>query len=62
MNRSFFIVIVPAALVAMAYFLLSVYAGVKLSYPRIVGSAVAFVIAVYLVHRYTHRKAKPRAR
>jgi len=56
MNRSFLIVIVPAALVAIAYFLLNIYQGVKLSYPRIIGSAIGLVIAIYLVQRYMQRK------
>jgi L-lactate permease len=62
MNRSFLIVVVPAALVAIAYFLLSIYAGVKLSYPRIIGSGIGLVAAIYFVHRYTQRKAPPRPR
>ena len=62
MNRAFLIVVIPSALVAIAYFLLSIYAGVKLSYPRIIGSGVALIVAVYFVHRYTQRKTKPRPR
>lgn len=61
MNRSFLIVLIPATLVAIAYFLMAAYAGVKLSYPRIVGAAVGFAIAVYLVHRYEQRKRARRA-
>lgn len=60
MNRSFLIIAIPAALVATAYFLLSIYAGVKLSYPRIIGSGVALIVALYVVRRYTQRKAKAR--
>lgn len=61
MNRSFLIVLIPAALVAIAYFLFSAYAGVKLSYPRIIGSAVGFAAAVYFVHRYEQKKRARRA-
>ncbi|HXN63958.1 MAG TPA: hypothetical protein VN862_01400 [Candidatus Acidoferrales bacterium] len=59
MNRSFLIVLIPAILVGTAYFLLSAYAGVKLAYPRMIGAAVALGVAVYLVHSYTRRKARP---
>ena len=59
MNRSFYIILIPAILVATAYFLLSAYAGVKLAYPRMIGAGVALVVAIYLVHSYTRRKARP---
>lgn len=61
MNRSFLIVLIPAGLVAIAYFLFSAYAGVKLSYPRIIGAAVGFAVAVYFVHRYEQKKRARRA-
>jgi L-lactate permease len=60
-NRSFLIVFIPAILVAIAYFLLSIYAGVKLSYPRIIGAGIGFAAAVYFVHRYDQRKRQRRS-
>jgi hypothetical protein len=34
MNRAFLVIIIPAALVLTAYFLLAAYAGVQLTYAR----------------------------
>jgi putative effector of murein hydrolase LrgA (UPF0299 family) len=59
MNRSFLIIFIPAIIVAIAYFLLSAYAGVKLAYPRMIGAGIVLAIAVYLVQSYGRRKARP---
>jgi hypothetical protein len=61
MNRAILMALVPAALVAAGYFLMSAYAGVELNYPRIIGAAVALAIAVYGVHRYRQGKSRTRA-
>jgi len=60
MNRAFLIIAIPAALVAIAYVLLAIYAGVQLTYFRIAGGVAGFAAAVYLVRAY-HKRHKSRA-
>jgi len=55
MNRAFLVVIIPAALVLTAYFLLAAYAGVQLTYARAIGGLAGFGIAIYLVNAYLRR-------
>jgi positive regulator of sigma E activity len=59
MNRAFLVIIIPAALVLTAYFLLAAYAGVQLTYARAIGGLAGFGIAIYLVNAYD-RKRKAR--
>jgi hypothetical protein len=56
MNRAFLVVIIPAALVITAYFLLAAYAGVQLTYARALGGLAGFGIAIYLVNAYDRRR------
>jgi positive regulator of sigma E activity len=55
MNRAFLVIIIPAALVLAAYFLLAAYAGVQLTYARAIGGLAGFGIAIYLVNSYLRR-------
>jgi len=55
MNRAFLVIIIPAALVLTAYFLLAAYAGVHLTYARAIGGFAGFGIAIYLVNSYSRR-------
>jgi positive regulator of sigma E activity len=57
MNRAFLVIIIPAALVITAYFLLAAYAGVQLTYARAIGGLAGFGIAIYLVNAYDRRRA-----
>ena len=57
MNRAFLVIIIPAALVLTAYFLLAAYAGVQLTYARAIGGLAGFGIAIYLVNAYDRRRA-----
>jgi positive regulator of sigma E activity len=56
MNRAFLVIIIPAALVITAYFLLAAYAGVQLTYARALGGLAGFGIAIYLVNAYDRRR------
>ncbi len=56
MNRAFLVIIIPAALVLTAYFLLAAYAGVQLTYARAIGGLTGFGIAIYLVNAYDRRR------
>jgi ABC-type Fe3+ transport system permease subunit len=58
MNRAYLIIAIPAVLVATAYFLLAAFAGVHLTYPRMIGAAVGFLVAIYVVHSYRRRKMR----
>ncbi len=58
MNRAYLIIAIPAILIATAYFLLAAYAGVHLTYPRMIGAAAGFLVAVYVVHVYRRRKPR----
>ena len=60
MNRAFLVIIIPAALVLTAYFLLAAYAGVQLTYARAIGGLAGFGIAIYLVNRYSRRRSAHR--
>lgn len=64
MNRSFLIVLIPAAGVSIGYFFVLRYLHLQLSYGRLAGAGVAFLVAVGLVHycrnyrHYRHRNTK----
>jgi hypothetical protein len=61
MNRAFAIILVPAALVAAAYFAVTARLGVRLDYFRLLGAIVAFLVAVGLVRLYRrHRPSSGR--
>jgi ABC-type Fe3+ transport system permease subunit len=58
MNRSFFIVLIPALAVGIGYFYVLRYLHIPPSYWRLGGAASAFVAAVVLVHHYRRRHPK----
>jgi hypothetical protein len=58
MNRSFFIVSIPALAVGHGYFYVLRYLHIQPSYWRLAGAGVAFLAAVALVHHYRRRHAK----
>jgi hypothetical protein len=57
MNRSFFIVMIPALLVAAGYIVVLRYMGIAPGYPRLIVAMVLFFGAVYWLSRRTARKA-----
>jgi hypothetical protein len=58
MNRSFLLILIPAALAAVLYLIVSAHLKVHLSPFPFLGAAVVFLAAVWLVKRYqkTHRR------
>jgi positive regulator of sigma E activity len=60
MNRAFLVIMIPAALVLTAYFLLAAYAGVQLTYARAIGGLAGFGIAIYVVNVYSRRRSARR--
>ena len=62
MNRSFFIIILPAVAVGLGYLWLFHYKGLAMDPLRFIGAAVVVVAAVLLVHRHQRRKAPPGSR
>jgi positive regulator of sigma E activity len=60
MNRAFLVILIPAALVLTAYFLLAAYAGVQLTYARAIGGLAGFGLAIYLVNAYSRRRSARR--
>ncbi len=56
MNRAFLVILIPAALVLTAYFLLAAYAGVQLTYARAIGGLAGFGVAIYLVNAYDRKR------
>jgi uncharacterized membrane protein len=55
MNRAFFIIIIPALLVALGYIVVLRFMGVAPGYPRLVIAMVIFFGAIYwLSRRKTH--------
>ena len=62
MNRAFLIILLPAALVAAAYFAVSAHLGVHLNLFRLLGAVFAFLAAVGAVRLYRRRHTRPRSR
>ena len=56
MNRSFFIVILPAIAVAIGYMILFHRRGLALEPTRFIGAGVAVAVALVLVARHERRK------
>jgi len=57
MNRSFFIVMIPALLVAAGYIVVLRYMGIAPGYPRLVVAMVLFFGMIYWLSRRGGRKA-----
>jgi hypothetical protein len=60
MNKSFLIIAIPAVLVVSGYFLMAAYFGAHLTYYRVFGAAVGFLLALYLVKKYQKKKSNPK--
>jgi membrane associated rhomboid family serine protease len=60
MNRAFLVIIIPAALVIAAYFLLAAYAGLQLTYARATAGLGGFGVSIYLVNVYLRRRSERR--
>jgi hypothetical protein len=62
MNRAFFIIIVPALLVALGYIVVLRFMGVAPGYPRLFIAMVIFFGAVYWLSRRKAHGGNKRAR
>ena len=56
MNRSFFIVMIPALLVAAGYIVVLRYMGIAPGYPRLMVAMVLFFGMIYWLSRRSGRK------
>jgi hypothetical protein len=59
MNRAFFIIMIPALLVAAGYILVLRYMGIAPGYTRLAIAMVLFFGAVYWLSRKSVRKTSP---
>lgn len=57
MNRSFFIIMIPALLVAAGYIVVLRYMGFAPGYPRLIVAMTLFFGAIYWLSRRSARKA-----
>jgi choline-glycine betaine transporter len=55
-NRSFFIIIIPAMLVAAGYIVVLQYMGIAPGYPRLIVAIALFFGAIYWLSRRAARK------
>jgi hypothetical protein len=58
MNRSFFIIMIPALLVAAGYIVVLRYMGLAAGYPRLLLAMALFFGAIYWLSRWNARKPK----
>jgi len=58
MNRSFFIILIPALLVAVGYVIVLRMMGIPPGYPRLIGAMVLFFGGIYWLSRRSSKKAK----
>jgi choline-glycine betaine transporter len=56
MNRSFFIVMIPALLVAAGYIFVLRFMGIAPGYPRLIVAVVLFFGMIYWLSRRSKRK------
>jgi membrane protein DedA with SNARE-associated domain len=56
MNRAFFIIMIPAMLVAAGYIVVLRYMGIAPGYPRLVMAVVVFFGLIYWLSRRSGRK------
>ena len=56
MNRSFFIIMIPALLVAAGYIVVLRYLGMAPGYPRLIVAMILFFGTIYWLSRRTGRK------
>jgi hypothetical protein len=57
MNRAFFIIMIPALLVAVGYIIVLRYMGIAPGYPRLVMAVAVFFGVIYWLSRRSGRKA-----
>ena len=57
MNRSFFIIMIPALLVAAGYIVVLRYLGIAPGYPRLIVAMILFFGTIYWLSRRAGRKA-----
>ena len=57
MNRSFFIIMIPALLVAAGYIVVLRFIGIAPGYPRLIIAMVLFFGMIYWLSRRSGRKA-----
>jgi len=58
MNRSLFIILIPALLVAAGYVIVLRMMGIAPGYPRLIGAMVLFFGGIYWLSRRSGKKAK----
>ncbi len=57
MNRAFFIIMIPALLVAAGYIVVLRYAGIAPGYPRLIVAMILFFGMIYWLSRRSGRRA-----
>ena len=57
MNRAFFIIMIPAVLVAAGYVVVLRMMGLAPGYPRLIATVILFFGLIYWLSRRTGRKA-----
>jgi ABC-type spermidine/putrescine transport system permease subunit II len=60
MNRAFFIILIPALLVAIGYVVVLRFMGIAPGYPRLVIAMVVFFGAIYWLSRRKTQRGSPR--
>lgn len=58
MNRAFLIVVIPAILAAVAYWIIFRHLQIQPNYLRLAGAVLGFLAAIVLVRRYRAKNAK----
>ena len=59
MNRSIYIIFIPALLIAAGYIVVLRMMGLSPGYPRLIGAMILFFGGIYWLSRRNSRKAKP---
>ena len=59
MNRAFFIIVIPALLVATGYVVVLHYMGIAPGYPRLIVAVILFLGMIYWLSRRSGRKESP---
>ena len=62
MNKSIFIILIPALLVAVGYAVVLRLMGIPPGYPRLIGAMVLFFGGIYWLSRRSGKKAKSQPR
>ena len=57
MNRAFFIIVIPALLVAEGYIVVLRYVGIAPGYPRLIVAMILFFGMIYWLSRRSGRRA-----